>query len=433
MATRPKIIIIGAGFGGLFATRRLSKKDVDVLLIDRNNYHTFTPLIYQVATCALDASEVAYPVRGIFYKRPNVRFLLGEVTKIDPAAQQITVVVNDDPHTEAYDYLIIAAGSTTTYFNNESFRQYTFELNSLTDAVRLRNHVLKLFERAAWTNNYSLRDAMTTIVVVGGGPTGLETSGAIYELYNHVLDKEYKVMHMRARVILIEMRPYLLTPYPEALRKAALKQLQSLGVEVMLGKRVSEVAVNHIVLDDGTLIPTHTLLWAAGVKASPLAEMLGVPLAASGRVPVEPTIQVKGHHRIYVVGDMAYLEDENGEPYPMMIPVAHQQGVLAARNIMHQIKGEALESFRYHDRGIMATIGRRRAVAWIYKRISLTGWLAWLAWLALHLVTLLGFRNRLSVLLTWIWNYFTYDRSVRLILEERITPAAEPAPAAQNT
>lgn len=418
MATRPQVIVVGAGFGGLFVARALAKKLVDVLVVDRNNYHTFTPLIYQVATCALDPSEVAYPVRSIFYKKDNIRFLLGDVTAIDTAARHVTITSEGKTRQEPYDYLVLAGGSVPTYFGNEDFQQNAFELRTLSDAVDLRNHILRLFERAVWTNDFAERDRLTTIVVVGGGPTGLETAGAIYELYNYMLKKEYRRANLRARVILVEMLPYLLPPYPDKLRQAALKQLQSLGVEVMLEHRVESVTRDDVILGDGSKIATHTLIWAAGVKASPLGELLGVELKRSGHVPIEATTQAKGLERVYVIGDMAYLEDENANPYPMMIPVAQQQAKLAAKNILNDMKGESPEAFTYKDKGIMATIGRRRAVAWLYNKIQLKGFLAWIVWLVFHLMTLMGFRNRASVFISWVWNYFTYDRSVRIILEK---------------
>lgn len=417
---KPRVIIVGAGFGGLFAARALANKPVDVLLIDRSNFHTFTPLLYQVATCALDPSEIAYPVRTIFRKNKNIRSLLGNVTAIDYAKQQIDVQIGDQTRQEAYDYLILATGSTPTYFGNDTFRQYALELRTLDDAINLRNHILTLFEQAAWVDDENLRDEMLTIVVVGGGPTGLETAGAIFELYNHVLDREYVHRRMKTRVILVEMQPFLLAPYPDSLRQAALQQLRSLGVEVLLGSAVKEIAADHVTLEDGAVIPTHTLVWAAGVRGSPLSEMLHVPLQGGGRLPVQPTMEVVDRPSIYAVGDMACLEDEVGNPYPMVIPVAQQQGELAAKNILAEIEGKETRPFRYHDRGNMATIGRRRAVAWIYNKVPLTGYLAWLAWLALHLVTLLGFRNRLNVFINWMWNYFTYDRSVRIILEQGV-------------
>lgn len=416
---KPRVIIIGAGFGGLFAARTLANKPVDVLLIDRNNYHTFTPLLYQVATSALDPSEIAYPIRSIFRKQSNIRSLLGTVIDIDYENRLVDVQMNGKVRQEQYDYLILAAGSTPTYFGNDQFRNNALELRTLQDAIELRNHILTLFEKAAWTENVIERNAMTTIVVVGGGPTGLETAGAIYELYNHVLNQEFTQWTMKTRVILVEMQPQLLTPYPPGLQQAALEQLASLGVEVILQNPVSEIAADHIVLEDGTRIETHTLVWSAGVNASPLAKMMDVELARNGRLPIAPTAEIIGHSRIYAVGDIAYLEDPNGTPYPMLIPVAQQQGILAAKNILADVNGRPVGTFTYHDRGIMATIGRSRAVAWIYNRIQLRGYIAWIAWLSLHLMTLLGFRNRLNVFINWVWNYFTYDRSVRIILQKQ--------------
>ncbi|WP_420632163.1 NAD(P)/FAD-dependent oxidoreductase [Candidatus Leptofilum sp.] len=415
---QPRVIIVGAGFGGLFAARALANKPVDVLLIDRNNFHTFTPLLYQVATCALDPSEIAYPVRTIFRKNKNIRSLLGMVTDIDYTKKSVTIQIGAQTVQEAYDYLILASGSVPTYFGQDAFRENSLELRTLSDAVELRNHVLTLFEEAAWEEDEAVQEAMTTIVVVGGGPTGLETAGAIYELYNHVLNREYLHHELETRVILIEMQPFLLAPYPDKLQQAALEQLRSLGVEVQLGSPVKEVTADHVTLADRTMIRTKTLVWAAGVKGSPLAEMLDVPLNRAGQVSILPTTEVPDRPGIYAVGDMTYLERPSGGGYPMMIPVAQQQGELAAENILAEIGGQEKRPFRYHDRGIMATIGRRRAVAWIYNKIPMRGYLAWLAWLALHLVTLLGFRNRLNVFINWMWNYFTYDRSVRIILEQ---------------
>ena len=421
-----KVIIVGAGFGGLFAARTLADKPVDVLLIDRNNYHTFTPLLYQVATCALDPSEIAYPVRTIFRKNRNVRFLLGEVTAVNTQQQTITVQNGSLVRQESYDYLILATGSEPTYFGKDEFRHFSLDLRTLDDAVQLRNHILRLFERAAWTDDEKLCEALTTIVVVGGGSTGLETAGAIYELYNHVLTLEYTQSDIKARVILVEMQPYLLAPYPDDLQQAARQQLESLGVEVRLGQAVVAMADNHITLQDGSDIPTFTLVWAAGVKGSAsLVEMLGIEVGRNGRVPITPSLTLNEHKNIYAIGDMAHLEAPNGQPYPMLIPVAQQQGILAAQNILADTEGRPPQTFSYHDRGIMATVGRRRAVVWLYNRLAMKGYLAWLAWLALHLLTLLGFRNRLNVFVNWVWNYFTYDRSVRLILEKADPPQQE--------
>lgn len=420
---RPRVIIIGAGFGGLFAAREFAGQPVDVLLVDRNNFHTFTPLLYQVATAALDPSQIAHPVRSIFRNVQNVNFLLGEVTGIDDEARTVAITAGDRHLVEPYDYLIVAAGSVPNYFGNDEFRINAFELRTLRDSVRLRNHILNLFEEAVWTTDDAQRQALLTIVVVGGGPTGLETAGAVYELYNHVLSREFSQNHLQTRVILVERSPHLLDPYPPKLREAALRQVQSLGVEVLLGRALAEVNKSDIRLDDGTIIATHTLIWGAGVKAAPLATLLNVPLERGGRVPVEPTTQVVGKPHVYAIGDIAHLPDKNGRPYPMLIPVAQQQAKLAAHNILAVVAGAAQQPFVYHDRGTMATIGRSRAVAWIFNRIQLTGLLAWFAWLGLHLVMLLGFSNRVTVFIDWAWNYWTYDRSVRIIwVQEKDEP-----------
>jgi len=421
-STRPIVVVIGAGFGGLYATKQLAGTEVDVLLIDRYNFHLFTPLLYQVATSGLEPGEIAYPVRGILRGSRNVRFLLGGIEAIDPARQIVTVRTNGRTVDEPYDYLLLAAGAQTHYFGIDEIEQHGFGLKTLADAVVLRNHLIKCFEKAAWTDDLALKTTLTTTVVVGGGPTGLETAGALRELYRYIFSKEYatQLPNLETRVVLVEREPHLLGTYPPRLRDAARRQLEDMGVEVILDNGVAEVAEDHVSLEDGRTIPTRTLIWAAGVKASPLAEMLDVPLRSLGRVPVHPTMEVIGQDKIYVVGDMAYLEDKKGEPYPMLIPVAKQQGMLAAQNILRRIQHQPQAAFRYdglRDRGIMATIGRSRAVAWIFYKVQLTGYVAWLAWLGLHLITLMGFRNRLNVFINWIWNYLTYDRSVRIILE----------------
>ncbi len=415
MNRQPRVIVIGAGFGGLYAAQTLRHKPVDVLLVDRHNFHTFTPLLYQVATAGLEAEEIAYPVRGIFRSDTNVNFMLGEVTAIDRARKSISVRTNGIVRHEDYDYLIVAGGSVTSYFGKPEIGDYAFELKTLNDAVVLRNHILHLFERAVWSEDEDHRRALTTIVVVGGGATGLETIGAIRELYQHVLRKEYAALS--PRIVLVEAIDHLLTAYPERLRQKALEQLQSLGVEVILGDAVAETSPDHIRLASGERIPTSTLIWSAGVQASPLAQLLDLPLQKGGRVPITAMLTTEGDENVYVIGDMAYLEAPDGKPYPMLIPVAKQQGILASKNILRRITGEPPQLFRYIDRGIMATIGRRRAVAWIFNRVQLTGYPAWIAWLGLHLISLMGFRNRLNVLVNWIWNYLTYDRSVRIILE----------------
>ena len=419
MSTKKRVVIIGAGFAGLKVARMLANKSVDVLLIDRNNYHTFTPLLYQVATCGLDPSAVAYPIRNIFADAPNVHFLLGEVTEINTTERSITIKTNTNgDRNETYDYLFVAAGSNVNYFGNKSVQKNSFSLRDLNDSITIRNHILRLFEKAAWTDDDTKREALMTFVVVGGGPTGLETAGALYELYNNVLDAVYdKHDKMQARVILMEATENVLLPYPEKLRKSAKKQLESLGVEVLTNAFVEEVGSDFVKLKDDTIIRTNTVVWSAGVKGNPLAEMLGIELERS-RIPVKETMEVVGLDNVFAAGDIAYLEQDNtGQGYPGLIPVAQQQGAVVAKNILHDLQSEPYETFSYFDRGSMATIGRRRAVAWAFNKVQLTGFLAWITWLGLHLLVLMGMRNRAQVFLNWVWNYIFYDRSVQIIVE----------------
>lgn len=436
MSTNKRVIIIGAGFAGLKAARTLANKSVDVLLVDRNNYHTFTPLLYQVATCGLDPGTVAYPVRSIFKDTPNVRFLMGDVQSIDTNDQSIVIQTNaNGTVTKPYDYLFVAAGSKVNYFGNESIQNNSFALRDLNDSITLRNHILRLFEKAAWTQNDSLRDSLMTFVVVGGGPTGLETAGALYELYNNVLDAEYdKNNNMQANVILLEAMDGLLAPYPDNLRESAKEQLQAIGVDVRTGAFVEEVGTDFVKLKDGTVINTHTVLWSAGVQGNTLAEMLDIELERGNQIPIKETMEVIGLENVFAAGDIAYLIDpKSGKPYPGMIPVAQQQGALAAKNILHDIQSESYETFSYFDRGIMATIGRRRAVAWVFNKIPVTGFLAWIAWLGLHLLALMGMRNRAQVFLNWVWNYLFYSRSVKIIFEgEKHKPEMVDTPQAES-
>lgn len=429
--SRPRGVIIGAGFGGMRAARALERKPVDVVLIDRNNYHTFTPLLYQVATSALDPSEIAYPVRTIFQHVNNVDSLMGQVTAVDVAHQQVTVETSEGLRRESYDYLIIAAGSTTNFFNLDPTNPLVFELKTLQDAIELRNHVLNLFEQAAWTNDIALRRALTTIVVAGGGPTGLETAGALHELFNDVLHKEFhELKDLDAQVFLVEANANLLAQYPERLQRAALWQLESLGVHAIFNNPVVAVTKDCIRLKNGREILAHTLVWTAGVQASCLAKQLKQPLYRNGRIAVKPTMEVEGVANVYAVGDMAYLEDRKGVPYPMLAAVAQQQGTCAARNILRRESGKMQKAFAYFDRGVMATIGPSRAVAWIFNRIQLTGLLAWFAWLGLHIILLMGFRNRLVVLVNWFWDYVTYSPAARIITESSAN--FHPAPTRRN-
>lgn len=417
MSQRPKVIILGAGFAGLDCASELAKNPIDILLVDKNNFHTFTPLIYQVATCALDPSNVAYPVRSIIRDKHNISFLLGDVVGIDTLKKEIQIQTHHAHLTEPYDILLVATGSVTNFYGNASLERFAFGLKTLEDAVNLRNHILALFEQAAWESDLIEKNALISLVVIGGGPTGLETAGALYELYNHVLKHEYQDRpDLKAKVYLLEASDRLLQVYPEELQIAAKEQLESLGVEVRLNAKVQDISEDQVSLADGTVIASHTVVWSAGVKASSLSAMLNVENPANNRIPVNVYMQVKGYETVFAAGDIAYLQDEKGQAYPMLIPVAKQQGKLAAQNIVRLLGQEPLLTFQYSDRGIMATVGRSRAVAWIFYRFKLTGFIAWLAWLFLHLIALVGFRNRAVVFINWLWNYISYDRSVRLIL-----------------
>jgi len=414
----PRVLIIGAGFGGLNAAQSLADKNIDVILIDRHNYHVFTPLLYQVATASLDPSEIAYPVRATTHRWHNVKFQMGEIVAIDPTAKLLDIRVDDQVHKLAYDYLILACGSTTNFFGMQDVMASAHGIKDLNEAVKLRNHILKQIERAVWNEDREYRQASITLVVVGGGPTGIETAGALYELSQQILSElKRKDENLKLKVILIDSGDRLLKPYPVQLQDSTIDQLESLGVEVVLNDRLVEASDEHVRLKSGRVIKTKTLIWAAGVKGSPVGELLGVSLAPNGQVPVLETTEAIGLQNIYVVGDMASLSDDHVKSYPMLIQVAKQQGILAAENILRREAGSSQESFKYNDRGIMATIGRNRAVAWIYNRVPMTGFLAWFSWIFLHLVWLFGFRNRLNVLINWIWYYFAQDRAVRLIVE----------------
>ncbi len=408
---RPRVIILGAGFGGLWAARALARAPVGVLLIDRSNYHTFLPLLYQVAAAELGPEDIVYPIRSILQKLGNADFALADVTKVDLGARRVETDGGPIP----YDYLILAAGSTPHFFGVPGGAEHAFPLKTLGQGVRLRSHILGCFERAAQTQGQAARRRLLSFVIVGGGPTGVEFAGALAELLRRPLRRDFpKLDFADARVALLEAADGLLPGWPERLRAYAAAHLREMGVEVRLSAAVSEVTAQAARLQDGSVLPSETIVWTAGVRGHPLAEAWGLPTARGGRVKVLPTLQVEGHPEVYVVGDLANCE-ENGRPLPMIAPVAIQQGRAAARNIMRQVDGQTPLPFRYHDRGAMATIGRNAAVAQIAGR-AFTGFPAWLIWLGVHLFNLIGFRNRLIVMINWAWDYFLYERAVRLIV-----------------
>ena len=412
--TLPHIVIVGAGFGGMEVARRLAKAPVQITLIDKHNYHLFQPLLYQVAIAGLVPSQIAYPLRTIFRRQKNLTFQMGAVTTVDFDARYIKM----DGSVIAYDYLVLAVGGQTNFFGNHSVEQNGFQLKSIEAAIELRNHLLKIFEQANREVDADKRKAMLTFVVVGGGPTGVETAGALAELIIHVLAKDYPHMDLKdVRVLLLEAGKSVMPSYPDELRKSTNDLLKSKKVEVLVNTKLVDYNGRQITLGDGTQIGSHTLIWTAGVKAAGMLDSLGVEQAGSGRVRVADSLQIKSHAEVFVIGDASYFENGNGQPLPMLSTVAIQQGRLTAQNIQKIIKGEKPEAFHYKDPGLLATIGRNAAVARIWG-LSFSGFVAWLIWVFLHIFRLIGFRNRLLVLINWAWEYFFYENQVRLITKE---------------
>jgi len=404
-----RVVIVGGGFAGLSAARAFRGSAARVTLLDRHNYHLFQPLLYQVATAGLSPGDIASPIRWVLRRERNVQVLLAGVTAVDLARRELVL---DDGRLE-YDYLILAAGASHSYFGHDDWELLAPGLKTLDDALRMRRQMLLAFERAERATDAAERRRLLTFVIVGGGPTGVELAGALAEIAQHTLKKEYRSIEPgAARIVLIEAGPHLLTMYPADLRDAAERSLRSLGVEVRKGSLVTAIGPGEVVAGGDTL-QAGTVLWAAGVAASPVARSLGVPLDRVGRVNVLPDLSIPGHPEAFVAGDLA-LFTQNGAALPGVAQVAIQQGRHAAQNALRLAGGEPTEPFYYRDYGNMATIGRASAVA-DFGRVRLSGWLAWVAWLGLHIVKLIGFRNRLGVLLQWAWAYFTYQRSVRLI------------------
>jgi len=406
----PHIVIVGAGFGGLRAARALAKQPVRVTLIDRNNYHLFQPLLYQVATAGLSPDEIAYPIRAILRKQKNLTFLMDEVISIDPDLQKVeTLNTSID-----FDYLILAVGSETNFFKNEEIQKNAFGLKDLQEAQAIRNHILRQFEAASFEEDEQIQQALLTFVVVGGGPTGVEMAGAIAELLR-VLKKDYpQIDHQRAQVILLEGLERLLSHLSPASSEKTLQVLEKKGVQVRLGALVHTFDGDVVTLKNNEQIRSKTLIWAAGVKTTQLVKEFSGEKTPQQRVKVLPSLQIKQNKNMFVIGDAAFLEDKNNQPLPMVAPVAMQQAEHAVKNVMRLIHSKPLLSFEYRDMGSMATIGRNHAVAELFG-IRLSGWIAWLVWLFVHLMQLVGFRNRLVVLINWAWQYLFYDRAVRLI------------------
>jgi NADH:ubiquinone reductase (H+-translocating) len=411
---RARVVIVGGGFGGLQAAKALAGAPVHVTLVDRRNHHLFQPLLYQVATAALSPADIAQPIRSVLRGHPNVEVVLASVEAIDVAAKEIVLDGDQQAGRLPYDYLILAAGANHAYFGHDEWAPNAPGLKTLEDALDIRRRILTSFEEAEREPDPARRKALMTFVIVGGGPTGVEMAGAIAEIARFSLARDFRHIDTRdARVILIEAGTGVLAAFPDRLSRHALRDLERLGVDVRFGKPVTAIAPDAVTLGD-EIIPAKTIIWAAGVQSSPLGRSLGVELDRAGRVLVNPDLTVPGHPELFVIGDMASLPDARGRPLPGVAQVAMQQGAWAAANILRAIEGKPGRPFRYRDLGNMATIGRNSAVADI-RGLRLTGFVAWLAWAVVHILNLIGFRNRVLVGLQWLWSYLTLQRGARLI------------------
>ncbi len=412
-----RVVIIGAGFGGVNAARQLRKAAVEITIIDRQNHHLFQPLLYQVASAALSPADIAQPIRAIFRRQDNVRLvLMAEVTAIDLDAR----VVQANGAAIPYDYLVVGTGASHAYFGHDEWAEFAPGLKSIDDAVAIRSRILNAFELAEQEPDEAVRQRLMTFAVVGGGPTGAELAGAIGEIARQTLARDFdRIDPTWAHIYLFEAGPRILQTFPEDLSRQAVKFLNRLGVQVRTGSPVSEITAEGVVVD-GALIPAATVIWAAGVKASPVGALLDAPLDRAGRVVIQPDLTIPGHPEVFVIGDLASLTDANGAPLPGVAQVAIQQGRHAAKNIERARRGEQLQPFTYRDKGNMATIGRNKAIADIRGR-HLSGFVAWVAWLWIHIYFLIGFRNRVMVMLQWAWSYLTFNRGARIITRNELS------------
>ena len=410
--TLPHLAIVGGGFAGLWATRALADAPLRITLLDRSNHHLFQPLLYQVATAGLSAPDIAAPLRHILRRQRNVTVLQREVESVDPRARALVLAGGERL---AYDYALIATGATHAYFGHDAWARHAPGLKTLRDALDIRARILGAFERAEACQDAAERQALLTFAIVGGGPTGVELAGTLAEIARHTLRGEFRNIDPRhARVLLLEAGPRVLSAFPEALSDKARRQLARLGVEVRCGTPVEAIDGSGLRLG-GTFVAARTVLWAAGVAASPLARSLGVPLDRAGRVAVDPDLSVPGYPELFVAGDLASVASD-GTPVPGVAPAAKQMGRHVAGVVRARLQGRAGAPFRYRDFGNLATIGRMAAVVELGK-VRLSGWLAWWFWLLAHVVFLIGFRNRLVVLLNWTWAYWTYQRAARIVFD----------------
>jgi NADH dehydrogenase len=423
----PRVVIVGAGFGGLVAARALARYPVRITLIDRQNFHTFQPLLYQVATAGLSPGEIAAPIRWILRNRRNVEVLMAEVQDFDLARKVVKL-----PDGEvSYEYLLVASGASHAYFGHDEWEPFAPGLKTIEDALEIRRRVLLAFELAERQANAEKEQVQLNFVVVGGGPTGVELAGTLAEIARRALTNEFRTIDPRkTRIVLLEGGPRILPAYPDDLSRSAEEQLKRLGVEVHTSAMVTNVTPGAVHMGD-TQLPAAVILWAAGVAASPLGKKLGAPVDRAGRVAVNPDLSLPGHPEVFVIGDLATLKDENGKPLPGIAPVAMQEGKTAAHNIGAELRGEPRKNFHYFNKGNLATIGRAAAVA-EFGKIHISGFVAWLAWLFVHVFFLIGFRNRIIVLVQWAWSYFTYERGARLITGDRHLPGWNELQAART-
>ena len=407
----PHVVIVGGGFGGLYAARELSRHPVRITLVDRRNHHLFQPLLYQVATAALSPADIATPLRHILSRRRNVTVFLAEAERLDLHARRVILTDGE----LGYDAVILAAGASHSYFGHDEWELAAPGLKSLEDALEIRRRVLLAYEAAERCADATERQALLRFVVIGGGPTGVELAGALAEISRKTVAADFRVIDpTQAHILLLEAGPRVLPSFPEELSGKAEAQLRRLGVEVRTGAPVTNVTPDAVWVG-GKQIRSRAIVWAAGVAASPLARRLGVELDRAGRVPVEPDLSVPGYPEAFVIGDLAaFVHQEDGQPLPGLAPVAMQQGRTAAENVWRRLQGRPPQRFRYRDKGNIATIGRASAVA-VVRGFRLSGFVAWLAWLLVHIFFLIGFRNRFVVLFEWAWAYLTYQRGARLI------------------
>jgi NADH dehydrogenase len=406
----PHVVIVGGGFAGLYTARGLKNLPVRVTVVDQHNYHLFQPLLYQVATAALNPSDIAAPIRSVLRRQKNTMVMLAQAKAIDAARRVIKLADGEI----AYDYAVIATGATHSYFGHAEWEQAAPGLKTIDDALEIRRRVLTAFEAAERESDPERQKSWLTFVVVGGGPTGVELAGALSEIARQSMIRDFRrIDPSRARVILIEGKDRVLPTYPPDLSQKAQEQLERLGVEVITSGVVSKVTACDVSVAEKT-IPTRTVLWGAGVKASPLAESLGVPLDRAGRVLVDSDLTVPGHKDLFVIGDLAAAKQLDGSFVPGVAPAAIQMGQHTALNLQRAVEGQPLRAFRYNDKGSLATIGRAAAVA-DFGKLHLSGFIAWFAWLAIHILFLIGFRNRFLVITQWAWAYVTYQRGARLI------------------